>query len=437
MSYNESYHERENVRNGIQALLRTNRGHMANDEGDPWLADALRAALNHLYDSAYLRKSPLVDWLSLRNDGSPAAALRTRLVAAIEALKPSPQSPVNARNRRRYRVLHYRYVQQFTQVDVAQKLAMSPRHLRREQDAALRMLAGYVRDRYGLSDAHPHEQSASEDTETEATSEVPWLGAAAITKPLVAIGQCLELSQPLADRYGVTLCLEDEGDDVVVTMAHTVLKQVLLNLISAAIRKAPHGQVVVSVSMAEDRARIEVTARADSSDQSGMIAWESADVAISEDLVARCGGRIEIRTKPGQASAGVELPLAQQYLVLAIEDNADTLRLWDRYVQASSFRLVAVRDPLRALDRAVSIEPQIIVLDVMLPGIDGWELLAQLQQHPITAAIPVIICTVHPQRELAYSLGASGFVRKPTTRQAFLDALQRQIEGAGPVPSRE
>jgi CheY-like chemotaxis protein len=66
----------------------------------------------------------------------------------------------------------------------------------------------------------------------------------------------------------------------------------------------------------------------------------------------------------------------------------------------------------------------------MMPGIDGWDLLAQLRHHPLTCDIPVLVCTVLPQEELALSLGASGFVRKPTTRQSFRQALESQIVAA-------
>ena len=66
----------------------------------------------------------------------------------------------------------------------------------------------------------------------------------------------------------------------------------------------------------------------------------------------------------------------------------------------------------------------------MMPGIDGWKLLGQLKHHPATSAIPVIVCTILPQEEIALSAGASAFIRKPTTRQAFRAVLESQIAEA-------
>jgi CheY-like chemotaxis protein len=71
--------------------------------------------------------------------------------------------------------------------------------------------------------------------------------------------------------------------------------------------------------------------------------------------------------------------------------------------------------------------PQIIVLDVMMPGEDGWVLLSQLREHPQTGHIPVIICSILPDAELARDLGAADFVRKPVRKTALLSALDRQL----------
>jgi len=110
--------------------------------------------------------------------------------------------------------------------------------------------------------------------------------------------------------------------------------------------------------------------------------------------------------------------------VLAIEDNTDTLRLWQRYVQRTRFNLVTESDARRAVERAVALQPDIIVLDVMLEASDGWEVLSRLRGHQETEGIPVVICTVLPQRDLALSLGASGFIQKPSTGREFRAVLE-------------
>ncbi len=82
---------------------------------------------------------------------------------------------------------------------------------------------------------------------------------------------------------------------------------------------------------------------------------------------------------------------------------------------------------------ASELAPRVIVLDVMLPGMDGWELLGRLREHPQLSAVPVIVCTILPQQQLALALGAGAFVRKPFSREAFLSVLDQQVGS----PSRE
>ena len=64
----------------------------------------------------------------------------------------------------------------------------------------------------------------------------------------------------------------------------------------------------------------------------------------------------------------------------------------------------------------------------MMPQVDGWEVLGQLQQTAATQQTPVVVCTILADAELALSLGAAAFVRKPVTREAFLAALDRAAE---------
>jgi len=121
----------------------------------------------------------------------------------------------------------------------------------------------------------------------------------------------------------------------------------------------------------------------------------------------------------------------EQVPVLAIDDNADALQLLQRYTAGTRYRLVGTRDPHEALELAQRLAPQVVVLDVMMPQEDGWKVMSMLRQHPYTAHIPIVICTILAQEKLALSLGASAFLQKPVTRQAFLNVLEQQIEASG------
>ena len=115
----------------------------------------------------------------------------------------------------------------------------------------------------------------------------------------------------------------------------------------------------------------------------------------------------------------------QHTAVLVVDDNADTLQLFGRYASGTRYCLTGTRDPGQALRLVGELDPQVIVLDVMMPEVDGWELLARLRADPHTSEAAIVICTVLPQEALALALGADAFLQKPVGQEAFLAVLDR------------
>jgi CheY-like chemotaxis protein len=147
---------------------------------------------------------------------------------------------------------------------------------------------------------------------------------------------------------------------------------------------------------------------------------------MAHQLIGLLGGTLEISPVQGREqvpAVTLVLSVAQQITVLMIDDNADTLQLFERRLSESRYRFIGARDPEQALDLAEEMAPQIILLDVMLPDVDGWELLGRLREHPATRDAPILICTILPQEQLALTLGAAAFIRKPVSREALLSAL--------------
>ena len=156
--------------------------------------------------------------------------------------------------------------------------------------------------------------------------------------------------------------------------------------------------------------------------------WDTAKIEMSRRLLETFAAQLCVSMGGDKLGFTLVLPSVERVSVLVIEDNIDTLQMWARYVENSHFSLIPLSEPEGALGAALEQRPGLIVLDVMMPGMDGWELLTKLRHNPATKDIPIIVCTVLPQQELAYALGASDFVCKPVTRRAFLDVLARQSE---------
>jgi CheY-like chemotaxis protein len=159
-------------------------------------------------------------------------------------------------------------------------------------------------------------------------------------------------------------------------------------------------------------------------------AEDSNELAIVQQLVQLSSGSLKVvydRGKDCPPTIEMLLPAEEEVPVLVIDDNADTLRLLERYLSNSRYRFLGTTNPLQVMQLARESCPRIIVLDVMLPEVDGWELLGRLHEHPEIGAVPVVVCTILPQEQLALSLGAADFVQKPVSRQAFLSVLDRQL----------
>ena len=97
----------------------------------------------------------------------------------------------------------------------------------------------------------------------------------------------------------------------------------------------------------------------------------------------------------------------------------------DRYLTGLDLHVVAAGNGPAGLALARELAPAAIVLDVMMPDVDGWEVLQTLRTQPETRGIPVIICSVFDDPELAAALGASHFLSKPVSREALLAALRQ------------
>ena len=115
----------------------------------------------------------------------------------------------------------------------------------------------------------------------------------------------------------------------------------------------------------------------------------------------------------------------EYYVVLSVDDNPDILNMIDAALEGSSYRVVSVSDPTKVMRMIDELQPSAITLDVMMPDMNGWQLLHQLKSNPRTAKIPVIMLTVLEDRSTGYVLGADEYLIKPVERTALLSTLNR------------
>jgi two-component system, chemotaxis family, sensor kinase CheA len=113
--------------------------------------------------------------------------------------------------------------------------------------------------------------------------------------------------------------------------------------------------------------------------------------------------------------------------VLAVDDNPDIIVFIKNALQNTPYRVVGVQDPLRVMHLVLEMHPCAITLDVMMPDVNGWQILHQLKANPATASIPVVMLTVLSEPTTGYMLGADDYLIKPFNSDTLLATLQRLV----------
>jgi len=128
-----------------------------------------------------------------------------------------------------------------------------------------------------------------------------------------------------------------------------------------------------------------------------------------------------------------------QPLVLLAEDFEDARELYRDYLEFSGFTVKTASNGQDAIDQAIALQPDLILMDASMPVLDGWQATRQLKSNPATQHIPILALTAHAfddARQQAKSVGCDGFVTKPclpddlvTKVRATLDSGKKKKKG--------
>jgi two-component system, OmpR family, phosphate regulon response regulator PhoB len=122
------------------------------------------------------------------------------------------------------------------------------------------------------------------------------------------------------------------------------------------------------------------------------------------------------------------------YTVLIIEDEQDILNLIVHHLQKAGYKTATARDGLSGLDKARDLLPALVVLDLMLPGMEGTEICKRLKADPKTAHLPILMLTAKAEevdRILGLELGADDYVTKPFSPRELSLRVKKLIERTG------
>ena len=114
--------------------------------------------------------------------------------------------------------------------------------------------------------------------------------------------------------------------------------------------------------------------------------------------------------------------------ILVVDDDKQVLRLIEAMLGPKGYNLILISESAKAIDVARRDKPQLILLDVMMPEVDGYSILSEMKKDQITKDIPVIMVTAlgyDLNKALADELGASGYITKPLESANLLETIAR------------
>jgi len=399
----------------------------------------VREVLSNLYDHAALETHPLASMFPQPpgQEGSRAEHLRGVLLRTIERLRPPEDRCARGSVEwRPYLVLQGRYVEGLSLQELQDRLSLSERQLRREHSRAVEAVSASLWDR-----AFEQAEFGIEGHRDESPGPGQWgndFRAYKITRePLNLIEVVQGIVKTLRPR------MQDEETELRLALSprlpqvladRVILRQVLLSLLSYALDMRSEGNVAIGAQA--DTSPMTLWIRFQVSESSHLGSGEDRTAAGRKHLleaarygVQRLNGVLqEVRPPDGQAGSirlNLSLPRAGQSVALVVDDQEPAIRMFRRYLSRSNLQVVGIREPEQVLPLARQLQPRAITLDVMMPTVDGWEILQTLQTDPETRHIPVIVCSVWDEPELAFSLGAAGFLKKPITQADLLGELTR------------
>jgi signal transduction histidine kinase len=302
-----------------------------------------------------------------------------------------------------------------------------------------------------------------------------------------AVEDVIALTQPLVQKNRNTLVLTGEPDAGSMHADALKLRQILFNLLGNACKFTSDGEVelnVVHAATATGEPGIQFTVRdsgigmtpeqcarlfqpftqAESS-TSRKFGGTGLGLSITKSFAEIMGGGVRVESEQGKGSAFIltlplkvrELPsdasepvaaapesvppeeekhdpATGRRLVLVIDDDPYVHEMLRRTLPRETYDLAVATAGEPGLVRARELKPDAILLDIVLPGLDGWSVLGEIRKDPTLAAVPVLIMTILDQADRARSSSATGFFSKPIDREALLEALNKIPPPSVPHP---
>ncbi|MBF0224160.1 MAG: response regulator [Desulfobacterales bacterium] len=276
------------------------------------------------------------------------------------------------------------------------------------------------------------------------------------------IDQCMEIILPMIQKKNLGYFV-DIKHDLLLYNDDEKIKQIVLNLLSNAVKFTKTGKIDVSVCKFNGNALFSIkdTGIGISPDFIKYIFDEFRQIdgstarsyegtglglSISQKLAKLMGGEIIAESVEGKGSTfTLKIPImtsednkssisfekknseiiSEKRKILVIDDDKKMCVLVKNYLEDAGYQVTIALGGKEGINLAKNIKPYAILLDILMPNMDGWEVLGKLKSNSQTKDIPVIIVSISHDRSTGMALGASGYIHKPVDKSILLTEIEK------------
>lgn len=378
----------------------------------------IRDLLENLYDFPLLQKKVLVS--TSPEAGHPPLEItgqkaRKLVLDALEKIGGEKGLPFRSSQARIYNLLRLHYIEGMEVQQVAQELGLSPRQVYRDLHAGDEHIASIVWENLSSLPSTGEKMASTETVLEDGHLQMETQFQSTDMNELVSV--VCNTVQPLSALRSVSIDLHLPERSVIIPTDEMIARQVITGLLSLAIQQALAGSVEVNLLPRGDDCLLQIIFHA------AGIPEKRSDPSI--DLYAQnLGWSLHQKVNAGKVEIIIKIKTRQQ-VCLVIDDHQGFIELLERYLADYSLHIVASNNGPKGIELAQQIQPKVILLDVMVPEMDGWQILQRLHSTPVTRAIPVIICSVFYDPDLAFTLGAVYVLKKPVRKEDLIGALKK------------
>jgi CheY-like chemotaxis protein len=226
----------------------------------------------------------------------------------------------------------------------------------------------------------------------------------------------------LAEDRACTLNFDGTTQPTLINADRIILRQAILMAISLALDLSESPSVSI-YSRAEEHVA-EICLIVDTNVHIASSAAFVERLSMCDKLMSAMDGRLTTQQlAPGRLEQRFVWSALAPNVVLVIDDNQGIAELFRRYLATRNWQVRGATGAAEARLVIADVRPALIILDVLMPQEDGWELLMSLKTDERTRSIPTVICSVLQDAQIALTLGADAYLSKPVSQQALLELI--------------